>query len=129
MKPERQIKPGLSRAAFVSLVTPTPPRPPRNLPGFTHRVFDESLKGEGIRYADRLYCERADTLPAGELGIVETPYGTMARYVTLAPEGFYKLEAANPYYPTLCLSPADVRITGRVVTLLRDLRGARRENA
>lgn len=130
MKAERQIKPGLSRASFAGLITPTPPRPPRHLPGFTHRVFGDALRGEGINHLDRLYCERASELAAGELGIVSTPYGVLARFVTLTQTDagdFVKLEAANPNTLTLCLSPDDVQIMGRVVTLLRDLRGARRE--
>lgn len=123
----RSRKRGMSRPAFINLVTNARPLPSHHRGGITHRVFGDALRGLGIHHSDRLYCEAASHVESDQLALVDTPYGLLPRFVTFAPEGFVKLEAANANTPTLCLHPNEVQIIGRVVTLLRDVRGVRRE--
>lgn len=90
----------------------------------TVRTWGDSLTGAGILNGDTLRICRADTVNAGELAAIYTPYGLMVRLYAPHHLGFVELRPANSDYPTLCLHPNDIEIVGRVVSVKRDLRGA-----
>jgi SOS-response transcriptional repressor LexA len=90
---------------------------------FRLRVCSDDLAGALIQKGDSISCERTDNLERGQFGAVQTPYGILLRYFFLEPEGYVRLEPIGPDLATLCLSPHEVRILGRPLSLQRDLRG------
>lgn len=86
---------------------------------FVLRVRGDSMIDDGIHDGDLVVVRRADAARDGEMIVALVAGEVTLKRLFREPGGRVRLQPANPTYPPLLASAADVAIQGLIVGLLR----------